>query len=50
MDRVKKVKKIYEKPSYEVEEIFEKMSLWCSTIGVCKISVPCGCDALETIS
>jgi hypothetical protein len=51
MDRVEKVKKVYEKPSYEVEEIFEKMSLLCdTTIMVCKISEVCQCTLgnLET--
>jgi hypothetical protein len=48
MDRVKKVKKVYEKPSYEVEEIFEKMSLWCPVLGTCKISAPCGCSSIDS--
>jgi hypothetical protein len=39
MDTEKKMKKIYEKPSYEVEEIFEKMSLACyEYVFICKAS------------
>jgi hypothetical protein len=38
MDREKKfTKKVYSKPSYEMEEVFEKMSLQCQLyVFICK--------------
>lgn len=44
MDKEKK-KKVYEKPAYDVEEIFEKMSLACSTTSPpaqCKVTTAAG--------
>jgi len=40
-----KQRKAYEKPSYEAEEILEKMSLACKNKGLsCKAAVVDGCD------
>ena len=42
MDKEKsneKSKKIYEKPTYESEEIFEKMSLLCKKAGDCSTGI-----------